>query len=664
MNEPLHHLSPTQIQLFEDCARKWWFRHVLKLEIPVSKSQALGNEVHTQLEHYLKTGQDVLGEIAAPGRQFLPTHGSDLKVEWGFDNRPRGKEKGSFQYQNSLLKLDNVPIEGYVDVLNFRDSALPVVIDHKTTSAIDKWALTAEELHSNTQAILYGKLALTLIPDAQRVKVRFLYFQTRGARKAEPRDVVLTRTDVDVGVVAREMHIPALRKIALETNFEVVHPNYESCHLYNGCPYLNRCFATKGSKFLSKLLDASRATKKTEESVADKNTGQPSFNARERSREYTGEETRTQQTKKQGAHASLARGESRGSTSARPEMVQRESKENFRKREETIRLEPREDPRIRPEMGRGESGKNTTEREEHAEKENGFRVLTEEQALHGLSAAFTSLSNVVRSSSGDTETLRRGSLVKQVQPENFIARDREMRSGLSQLPRSSDVGSKEEKMSLVSKIAQKNAAPDGAFVNDGPGWVDTACSTCGEIVGKRPPGSKIYFHEGCKKAPTEEQPLHMNATISPPDVPKSNPVVETAETSTNGLVKRRRGRPTKAEVETPAAPQQAATPTKTSAPPKIKGLRLFVNTIPLNEPYQSLDGYVADKAAECAAGLNVLDVRLYEYGKGPGALAAVVRASPPTPGTWVLLAPYGTLSQTIAEALVSLAEFSYIGVRS
>jgi hypothetical protein len=32
---------------------------------------------------------------------------------------------------------------------------------------------------------------------------------------------------------------------------------------------------------------------------------------------------------------------------------------------------------------------------------------------------------------------------------------------------------------------------------DGPGWVDTACSACGKIVGKRPRGSKISAHDGC-----------------------------------------------------------------------------------------------------------------------------------------------------------------------
>jgi hypothetical protein len=103
---------------------------------------------------------------------------------------------------------------------------------------------------------------------------------------------------------------------------------------------------------------------------------------------------------------------------------------------------------------------------------------------------------------------------------------------------------------------------------------------------------------------------------------------------------------------------------KTFAMQKIKGFRLFVNTIPHNEPYQLLDGYVAEKSAECAQGLNVLDVRLYEYGKGPGALAAVVRGAPPPPGTWVLIAPFATLSNVVAEALIPLAEFAYVGVRS
>ena len=71
-NARLNYLSVSQLKTASLCLRKWWLKKVAGLEEPKSAALEIGTEVHAQLEHYLKTGEDVLGEIARPALRYLP----------------------------------------------------------------------------------------------------------------------------------------------------------------------------------------------------------------------------------------------------------------------------------------------------------------------------------------------------------------------------------------------------------------------------------------------------------------------------------------------------------------------------------------------------------------------------------------------------------------
>lgn len=49
-----HYFSPSQIETFSSCQRKWAFGSMLGMRVPQTKGQALGDEVHKQLENYLQ----------------------------------------------------------------------------------------------------------------------------------------------------------------------------------------------------------------------------------------------------------------------------------------------------------------------------------------------------------------------------------------------------------------------------------------------------------------------------------------------------------------------------------------------------------------------------------------------------------------------------------
>nr|WP_323395778.1 hypothetical protein [Myxococcus guangdongensis] len=46
---------------------------MLRLPEPTTEAQQVGTEGHAQLEHFLSTGEDVLGAFATAGAHLLPT---------------------------------------------------------------------------------------------------------------------------------------------------------------------------------------------------------------------------------------------------------------------------------------------------------------------------------------------------------------------------------------------------------------------------------------------------------------------------------------------------------------------------------------------------------------------------------------------------------------
>src|SRR5262245_20336800 len=85
----IRYLSVSSITAFDEksfggCERRWWYRYIAKVKEPPTKVQKLGTQVHAQIEHYLRTGEDVLGDLARSGARFLPRPGKDLYLEHAF----------------------------------------------------------------------------------------------------------------------------------------------------------------------------------------------------------------------------------------------------------------------------------------------------------------------------------------------------------------------------------------------------------------------------------------------------------------------------------------------------------------------------------------------------------------------------------------------------
>lgn len=224
--------SPSQVDTFTLCNRKWWFNKIMGLEIPQHPSAALGEKVHKELENYLEHGDPkVLGPIAKAGLSFLPTPGTVL-----------------IEYDLSALGLTaaGLPALGRIDCLNLR-SEPPEVIDHKTIGNID-YAKTNEELAKNVQMTVYARAATVElermgVPTPDVVRVSHIAYQTKGSPVARKASADLTQERIARNWSGIDAKVREMKDVALALSPDRVTPTKSACDAFGGCHFRDRCRA-------------------------------------------------------------------------------------------------------------------------------------------------------------------------------------------------------------------------------------------------------------------------------------------------------------------------------------------------------------------------------------------------------------------------------------
>lgn len=254
MNTKMH-LSANQINKWRRCNRAWGFEYLDELVPPPSLKQAFGSAVHAELEKWLKLGRmpsdTPAGKVAAQGLHFLPTPRSGLKIEYGFD----------------MAWIGDVTLTGFIDCLcldgvepsdknNWKGSGRPLVIDHKTTSAL-RYTKTEAELLEDPQAILYAVYTMIAF-EAPAVDARWVYYAASNS-KGKPRkptgcrSVEVCFSASDPGFLHRveellrdsEKMIQALRDKPPAISLD---PEPKACGTFGGCPHRERCAFSDGEK--------------------------------------------------------------------------------------------------------------------------------------------------------------------------------------------------------------------------------------------------------------------------------------------------------------------------------------------------------------------------------------------------------------------------------
>lgn len=149
--------------------------------------------------------------------------------------------------------------------------------------------------------------------------------------------------------------------------------------------------------------------------------------------------------------------------------------------------------------------------------------------------------------------------------------------------------------------------------------------------------------------------MNMNVAVVPPAIDKSLTKMKKAE-----LI---------AEVDrlrAEAAADATITVTPAAAPP---GLELFVDAVPQNVDFESLDPYVDELCKVLCEQYDAADVRCAPqegplgFGKWKGAVAALAKAKPPAPGRYFIDIRGREVAEVVADALRGSCSLYVRGVR-
>lgn len=303
-NKGIRFLSVSQIKQFDTtvdggCKRKWAYAYRFGIKLARTDALKKGSKEAEILEHYLRTGEDVLSPTLSPTKKFWPTPGADLDLE-----EPLGNIASAVELRDMLLKgkhpenivrslqhdidkhaglsFAGIPVDGAADCRHVRgeyvdsDGILkkdPVgafvvhVDDLKTTSRIyphkvqsgphagqilPTYCKTDAEVCEDVQMIGYLRHAINKYPGMTHGRAGLIY-----ANKTKHEAVKRTGI-ISVAQILERAHridnvVNEMIQIAPVQRIEDVEPNIHACDSYThvdpqdptktlkGCGYRYQC---------------------------------------------------------------------------------------------------------------------------------------------------------------------------------------------------------------------------------------------------------------------------------------------------------------------------------------------------------------------------------------------------------------------------------------
>lgn len=235
-------ISPSQIDTFRDCARKWAWDKLNGIRSPPNKSAQLGTAVHSCLEAWLSQGiapdeSTREGAIATRAIAHLPA-----------------PMEGHTETRFVLPVHDNLSMTGFIDLLYTLDDGTPIVHDHKTTSNLS-YRKKSEDLATDPQAIIYSMYLLDRFPEYNALETHWLYIETKeSGAKVTTTKRKWTRDEVQEAfdaLIPEADNLVALRSSGLKALD--LEPNVNACEKYGGCFYRDHCNLTNEEKLRAML---------------------------------------------------------------------------------------------------------------------------------------------------------------------------------------------------------------------------------------------------------------------------------------------------------------------------------------------------------------------------------------------------------------------------
>ncbi len=269
------------------CELRWYKKTIQKIKEPERAATNEGSKVHSQLEHYLGNNQDVLGKIALQGKHLLPPPGphESLFLEWGLNDKPRpppkdGKQVNWFPPEESLVKLAGLPLVGFEDVIDARQSyvqedgttlvepGVVEVLDHKTASD-KKWTKEASDFIKSPQMLGYGKFVTQKFPWVQKIRLSQIYYLTKppppGEKTAWKKSALFDLAIIASAWYSLENIGERMKSAAGQRSEREVEGNLRACNSFGGCPHKPTCHVYQAQTITEKL-QSQFGTNQTKES--------------------------------------------------------------------------------------------------------------------------------------------------------------------------------------------------------------------------------------------------------------------------------------------------------------------------------------------------------------------------------------------------------------
>jgi hypothetical protein len=233
-NGELQRLSVSTLKKGKECLRRFFINKKLHVPEPTFKAQQVGTEGHAQLEHFVKTGEDVLGPIARAGKHLL---------------RDRRDALAEFE---AAWSLDGVPVTGFIDLLTFEGRVDSVrVTDFKFLGNLKDSRFNAQEpkdlvdVHDakgcGVQMVGYAVAVAERWPRIENIELEHIQI---GTKKREARSILAAITP-DAARERWEELTPLVRSMkdaAKADRWEDVPATWTACAR---CPFRDsHCFAT------------------------------------------------------------------------------------------------------------------------------------------------------------------------------------------------------------------------------------------------------------------------------------------------------------------------------------------------------------------------------------------------------------------------------------
>jgi hypothetical protein len=285
----LVYTSVSAVKKYRTCAAAWFYRYKLRRKDESGPGARESTKMHAEVEHYLKTGENVLGEIPrrALARGLFPK-----------PNEPKNPRADDLMLEAELEGLDSegVPFIVKVDCIDPRRVAsegLLVINDWKFKKDIGAYGTSEEALRDpehpegdGLQMVGYAEAVRRLIvekgwfPGTNTIRLRHVQVDKRPASEIKGLDAEEVFTDLSLADSERiwltvSPYLRGMKEVAKADSVESVPATKGSaCWKFGGCAFKAECPHFNGTANRASRLKALFKPKHLRASVALEETNE------------------------------------------------------------------------------------------------------------------------------------------------------------------------------------------------------------------------------------------------------------------------------------------------------------------------------------------------------------------------------------------------------